>query len=247
MDDDKSLVKRGERRWSDGESRGEERNKKSWRNRRGISVAICSPGLIYKFVKAAVGRGWWYAYTPSGVSSFATGKGSRAGGETGGGEGKDGARRTRRGMKKEEAEEARVTEEFRNDRRPVASLTDDALLRSRLQAQKDGTAVMDSKWLEIVDRCHRASPLSLLYFLLYSSPPLLLISLSRLFLSPLIPRTKPPRGTRCTASKARVGDAHGTWRDSCLLFAHLNFRSRERGRDVSKLRSLRARNQRNRG
>lgn len=55
-------------------------------------------------------------------------------------------------------EEARVTEEFRNDRRPVASLTDDALLRSRLQAQKDGTAVMDSKWLEIVGRCHRATP-----------------------------------------------------------------------------------------
>jgi len=39
----------------------------------------------------------------------------------------------------------------------VASLTDDALLRSRLQAQKDGTAVMDSKWLEIVGRCHRAT------------------------------------------------------------------------------------------
>jgi len=31
-------------------------------------------------VRAAVGRGWWYAYTPSGVSSFATGKGSREGG-----------------------------------------------------------------------------------------------------------------------------------------------------------------------
>lgn len=63
------------------------------------------------------------------------------------------------------AEEARVTEEFRNDRRPVASLTDDALLHSRLQAQKDGTAVMDSKWLEIVGRCHRTSsflPLPLL-------------------------------------------------------------------------------------
>jgi len=70
-------------------------------------------------------------------------------------------------------EEVRVTEEFRNDRRPVASLTDDALLRSRLQAQKDGTAVMDSKWLEIVGCCHRATPLflslSLYLYLLWLS------------------------------------------------------------------------------
>jgi len=71
---------------------------------------------------------------------------------------------------KEGAEEARVTEEFRNDRRPVASLTDDALLRSRLQAQKNGTAVMDSKWLEIVGRCHRTSPLFLFFGYLYPLP-----------------------------------------------------------------------------
>lgn len=43
---------------------------------RGISVAICSRGLIYKSVRAAVGRPGEeerrvYAYTPSGVSSFA--------------------------------------------------------------------------------------------------------------------------------------------------------------------------------
>jgi len=67
-------------------------------------------------------------------------------------------------------EEARVTEEFRNDRRPVASLTDDALLRSRLQAQKDGTTVMDSKWLEIVGRCHRTSLLFLCFFFGYLYP-----------------------------------------------------------------------------
>lgn len=127
------------------------RNKESARNRRGISVAICSRGLIYKSVRAAVGR---------------------PGEEGPGGEGGMPTlppaflRLPRRGLKetwprdeKGGAEEARVTEEFRNDRRPVASLTDDALLRSRLQAQKDGTAVMDSKWLEIVGRCHRtASP-----------------------------------------------------------------------------------------
>lgn len=76
---------------------------------------------------------------------------------------------------KGEAEGARVTEEFRNDRRPVASLTDDALLRSRLQAQKDGNAVMDSKWLEIVGRCHRAT----------SFP-----SLPRLSLSPFTPSSR---------------------------------------------------------
>jgi len=188
MDDDKSLVKGGERRWSGGE----EENKKSQRNRRGISVAICSPGLIYKSVRAAVGRGW-YAYTPSGVSSFATGKRSR---------GRSGGRRTLRGMKKEEAEEARVTEEFRNDRRPVASLTDDALLRSRLQAQKDGTAVMDSKWLEIVDRCHRASSLPLLFPSIFLSP--VFPSPCRSYFYLLSSPARNSRGTRCIPSKTRM-------------------------------------------
>lgn len=121
-----------------------------------------------------MGRGW-YAYTPFSVSSFATRKRSR-----------DSGPRNSTGDEKRGAEEARVTEEFRNDRRsrrPVASLTDDALLRSRLQAQKDGTAVMDSKWLEIVDRCHRASllllslfPCFLSFCLLFSSDRLYLVS-----------------------------------------------------------------------
>lgn len=47
------------------------------------------------------------------------------------------------------------SKELENDRWPVASLTDDTLHRSRLQAQKDGTAVMDSEWLKIVGPCHR--------------------------------------------------------------------------------------------
>lgn len=87
-----------------------------------------------------------------------------------------------------------MTEEFRNDRRPVASLMDDALRRSRLQAQKDGTVVMDSKWLEIVGCCHRTFSLSL-------------FSLSVLSLSPisLFPIAK-THGTRCTSSKA---ESHG--------------------------------------
>lgn len=125
--------------------------------------------------------GGGYAYTPSGVSSFAMGKRSRGSGAEG--------QKNSTGDEKRGAEEARVTEEFRNDRRPVASLTDDALLRSRLQAQKDGTAVMDSKWLEIVGRCHRASCLSLC-FLYFYLPPSFVLSSSQLSLSSLIPRTK---------------------------------------------------------
>lgn len=38
---------------------------------------------------------------------------------------------------------------------PWLHLLDDALHRSRLRAQKDGTSVMDSKWLKIADPCHR--------------------------------------------------------------------------------------------
>lgn len=92
-----------------------------------------------------------------------------------------------------------VTEEFRNDRRPVASLTDDALPRSRLQAQKDGTAVMDSKWLEIVSRCHREpflllSPLFFAYLYLSLSP------------TPFLAET---RGTRCTASSKAGATGRG--------------------------------------
>lgn len=98
-------------------------------------------------------------------------------------------------------EEARVTEEFRNDRRPVASLTDDALLRSRLQAQKDGTAVMDSKWLEIVGRCHRATPFCFSFsFSLFLSLSLSIsISFGYLYLLSSLARNS--HGTRCTPSK----------------------------------------------
>lgn len=101
-------------------------------------------------------------------------------------------------MKKEERKKRRVTEEFRNDRRPVASLTDDALLRSRLQAQKDGTAVMDSKWLEIVGRCHRATS--------FCPSSSFLLSLALYFLSLLaicifFHLSLEIRGTRCTPSR----------------------------------------------
>lgn len=92
-------------------------------------------------------------------------------------------------------EEARVTEEFRNDRRPVASLTDDALLRSRLQAQKDGTAVMDSKWLEIVGRCHRATPFC------FSFSRSRFLSLSPLVICIFFHPSLETHGTRCTPSK----------------------------------------------
>lgn len=81
----------------------------------------------------------------------------RRGGGGGGERGRSARSLLGEGMKKKGSNRG----EFRNDRRPVASLTDDALPRSRLQAQKDGTAVMDSKWLEIVGRCHRARSLSL--------------------------------------------------------------------------------------
>lgn len=95
-------------------------------------------------------------------------------------------------------EEARVTEEFRNDRRPVASLTDDALLRSRLQAQKDGTAVMDSKWLEIVGRCHRATPFCLSFS---SFPRSRSLSLSPLAICIFFHPSFETHGTRYTPSK----------------------------------------------
>lgn len=94
-------------------------------------------------------------------------------------------------------EEARVTEEFRNDRRPVASLTDDALLRSRLQAQKDGTAVMDSKWLEIVGRCHRATS----FYLSFSFPFSRSISLSLLAICISFHPSLEIHGTRRTPSR----------------------------------------------
>lgn len=107
----------------------------------------------------------------------------------------------------------RVTEEFRNDRRPVASLTDDALLRSRLQAQKDGTAVMDSKWLEIVGRCHRAASFSLSPFLALALACYLY--LLRLFVSSFIPRSK--LTARDILLQRQTG-AHGTSQDSRLFF-----------------------------
>lgn len=129
-----------------------------------------------------------------------------------------GGQKNSTGDEKRGAEEARVTEEFRNDRRPVASLTDDASLRSRLQAQKDGTAVMDSKWLEIVGRCHRASSLSLC-FLYFHLAPSFVLSSSQLSLSSLIPPARNSRGTRCTLSKTGIG-ARGTSRDSRLCFLH---------------------------
>ncbi|KAL2743341.1 hypothetical protein V1477_008830 [Vespula maculifrons] len=40
------------------------------------------------------------------------------------------------------------------DRRPVASLTDDASLRSRLRAQKDGTTVNELQCREHIDIVH---------------------------------------------------------------------------------------------
>lgn len=138
------------------QKKNKKENKKSAWNRRGISVAICSRGLIYKSVRAAVGRRGVCLHSHRRFFLRRPVK-----------EEPKGLERARRRNEKGGTEEARVTEEFRNDRRPVASLTDDALLRSRLQAQKDGTAVMDSKWLEIVGRCHRATPfcLSFSFFL----------------------------------------------------------------------------------
>lgn len=201
-------------------------------------------------------NGWvsrWYAYTlsPSGVPSFAAGKKAkiedgeekkkeeeepRTGGEPG------------EGMKKDERQECggRVTEEFRNDRWPVASLTDDALLRSRLQAQKDGTAVMDSKWLEIVGCCHRASSSS-------SSPP---VSFGYLYLSSHpSPRPKLRHamhsvkddrgGRRAGEGRGGEGGGGGSGRTARMelrvgsrlpFFARPNFRSRERrGSEVNRL------------
>lgn len=125
-------------------------------------------------------------------------------------------------------EEARVTEEFRNDRRPVASLTDDALLRSRLQAQKDGTAVMDSKWLEIVGRCHRATPFcfsfSFSLSLSFSLALAFYLYLLWLSVSSFIPRSK--LTARDVLLQRQTG-AYGTSQDSRPFFARLNFRSHE--------------------
>lgn len=89
--------------------------RRSTRNHRGISVAICSWALIYKSLRLPFTK--MVVLLPS-SSLFWKGKedldGKRAGGRN-------------------------------YDRRPVASLTDDASLRSRLRAQKDGTTVMDSE------------------------------------------------------------------------------------------------------
>lgn len=122
------------------------------------------------------------------------------------GAGKSSARNEKGGT-----EEARVTEEFRNDRWPVASLTDDALPRSRLQAQKDGTAVMDSKWLEIVGRCHRATPFSTSHSLSFSS----YLYLFRLSVSSFIPRSK--FTARDVLLQEQIG-VRGTSQDSRLFF-----------------------------